>query len=86
MRTHLDHVHRCRCGREVRGNAYHRHRRACLVSREHAAEMAKRFLLRPEDQAPSLITPDEANALIDMVKKEHQWLMDQITRRKNPLT
>lgn len=28
-RAHTARTHTCRCGRQVRGNAYHAHRRAC---------------------------------------------------------
>lgn len=30
-RKHTRDLHTCRCGRKIRGNAYHRHKRACPV-------------------------------------------------------
>lgn len=40
-KQHLLTVHTCKCGREVRGNAYHRHRVACAVWKEWRQEQVK---------------------------------------------
>ena len=39
-RKHANHHHECHCGRDIRGNAYYRHRAVCPAYLAHVAQRA----------------------------------------------